>query len=327
MRAVRRRVVVRVGAVLAAGVTAATLASPSAGAATAIKWGADVHATAKQQPMAAIQALQTKVGRTLGATRDFLSWDSPFPTAYETALKAQGTTILLSVATNTLAKTPLQWGDIAAAQPGSALYAQMVSWADRVRDFGAPTYVTMNHEPETVKNGSEGTAPQYIAAWQNWVSVFRAEGATNVKFLWISTANAFRVATTDRRYGPKWYPGDAWVDAIGTDAYNYFTCRPGINTPWRTLQWLIEGARQFLLQHPGKEGWIPEFGSVADPANAARRAGWITEARALFQQPGYERYAGVLYFDIVGTCQTKIDADAQAVAAFAAMGQDPYYAG
>ena len=45
---------------------------------------------------------------------------------------------------------------------------------DRVRDFGVPMYVTLQHEPEAATNTSEGTATDYINAWRKWVSIFRS---------------------------------------------------------------------------------------------------------------------------------------------------------
>src|SRR5207344_3225763 len=108
-----------------------------------------------------VQTFQTKVGRTLAATRDFLAWDSPFPTAYETGLQAQGTTVMLSVSSYKLNKAPVLWANIAAAQPGDALYTDMQSWADRMRDFGSTMYFTFQHEPEIAANKNQGSQEDY----------------------------------------------------------------------------------------------------------------------------------------------------------------------
>ncbi len=291
-------------------------------------WGATVKNTSsKQTQLQAVQVFQGKVGRNLSATRDFLSWDSPFPTAYETGLQTQGTTVLLSVASNRLNKAKIQWSAIAAAQPGDALYADMVSWADRVRDFGSPIYVTFQHEPEAAANNTLGSQADYIAAWRNWVSVFRSEGATNASFMFITTAFGYTVKTSDRRYVPKWYPGDDVVDVIAVDAYNWFTCRATVKNPWNSLASLIEKQRQFGLLHPDKPLWLAEFASVEDPATPGRRVQWITDAEALFQQPGYEQYQGVLYFDLKKQCDWRLEPVPDALTAFTAMGADPFYAG
>jgi hypothetical protein len=304
-----------------------TSAGPDASTSAPMVWGATVKNTGKQTPLQAVQVFQGKVGRNLAATRDFLSWDSPFPTAYENGLQAQGTTILLSVASSRLNKVKIPWTQVAAAQPGDALYNDMVSWADRVRDFGTPIYVTYQHEPEAAANKSLGSQADYIAAWRNWVSVFRAEGATNVRFMFITTAFGYTVKTTDPRYAPKWYPGDDVVDEIAVDAYNWFTCRATVKNSWNSLAMLIENQRQFGLLHPDKPLWLAEFASVEDPAVPDRRAQWLNDADALFQQPGYEQYQGVLYFNLKKQCDWRVETVPGALAAFSAMGADPFYSG
>ncbi|HEY5033343.1 MAG TPA: hypothetical protein VIJ54_12755, partial [Actinomycetes bacterium] len=185
MRRTKAAVMLVAGALVA--VTAAQAGS-SADAATAIKFGASVQANKGETLTTAKTRFQTDLGRTLASVRDFLSWDSTFPTTYETGMRTAGTTILLSVATKTKTGVVIPWATIAGAQPGDATYTMMQSWADRVRDFGAPIYVTMQHEPEIAGNAVMGSQADYIAAWQAWVNVFRAEGATNVKTLWITTA-------------------------------------------------------------------------------------------------------------------------------------------
>lgn len=313
--------------VAAAIVAAAGLPSTATAAATPIVWGATVKNTGKQLPIDAVHAFETKVGRNLGATRDFLAWDSPFPTSYENALKADRTTILLSFSTRRLNGTSVKWASIASAQPGSALYNDMTSWADRVRDFGATIYITMQHEPEAAVNTTQGTATDYIAAWRTWVGILRAEGATNAKAMWITTAFAHKLGANDRRQAAKWYPGDDVVDAMAVDAYNWTNCRPGTNNPWNSLQVLIEGFRQFSLAHPGPELWLAEYASVEDPAQPGRKTAWMNDARALLQTANYTRFRGVLYFDLNKACDWRVDNVPSTLAAFSAMGADPYFAG
>ncbi len=301
--------------------------SPDASTSDPMVWGATVKNTSKQTQLQAVQVFQGKVGRTLAATRDFLTWNSPFPTAYETGLEAQGTTILLSVSSSRLNGVKIPWAQVAAAQPGDALYADMVSWADRVRDFGVPVYVTFQHEPEAAVNNTQGTQADYIAAWRNWVSVFRAEGAANAQFMFITTAFGYQVKTTDRRYVPKWYPGDDVVDEIAVDAYNWFTCRATVKNPWNSLAALISGQKAFGLLHASKPLWLAEYASVEDPNQPGRRAQWLSDAGALFQQYGYEQYQGIVYFNLKKQCDWRIETVPGALAAFSAMGADPFYSG
>lgn len=327
----KRMRTLKAAAMLAVGVMISLLAaqnSATADGSTPVVWGASVQANTGETLTAAKTRYETAVGRRLGATRDFLLWDSAFPTTYETGMKNAGTIVMLSVATKTKAGALISWAAIATAQPGDAVYTVMKSWADRIRDFAVPMYVTLQHEPEAA-NKANGTQAEYIAAWQSWVTLLRSEGATNVKNTWITTAFAYTVATTDRRYAPGWYPGDAYVDAIGVDAYNWFSCRLSTpNTPWHSLQQLIEPMRQFTLLHPAAEPWVTEFASVEDPANAARRPQWIADAQALFHAPDFAPFRGLLYYEQKRTCDWRVaNNTSDSLAAMATMGADPYFAG
>ena len=85
---------------------------------------------------------------------------------------------------------------------------------------------------------------------------------TNARYLWIMTDYGYDWPTTDRRYAPKWYPGDAWVDDMGIDAYNWYGCRAGIATPWKSLAVIIESFRRFGAMHPSKRLWLTEWASA-----------------------------------------------------------------
>ena len=86
---------------------------------------------------------------------------------------------MLSVKAKRLNGTIIPWRDIANAAPGSALYNQTVSWATRVKTFGAPTYFTFHHEPEAASNLNNGVDADFIAAWRKVVGVFRGQAVTN----------------------------------------------------------------------------------------------------------------------------------------------------
>jgi hypothetical protein len=188
---------------------------------------------------------------------------------------------------------------------------------------------TFNHEPEAATNIPLGNNVDYIDAWRRVISIFRERGVTNATFAWIMTDYSFEVQ--DRRAARLWYPGDEWVDAIGVDAYNWYRCRSNAQIDWRTLQRIIEPMRQFALAHPDEQLMVTEFGSVEDPAVPGRKAQWFDEARALFAQPGYERFTTVLYFNILTSsfpnCRWFVDTSQPSLDAFIRMGADPLYGG
>jgi hypothetical protein len=137
------------------------------------------------------------------------------------------------------------------------------------------------------------------------------------------------VPTTDRRYAWKWYPGDAYVDAIGADAYTAYTC-DNPSGVWHPLSYQLTGFVTFGSQHPTKPMWLPEWGVVEDTHQAGRKAQWITDAEALFKGSAYSQFVGIAYFNETrpGTaCDWRITTSSSASAAYGALAQDPFYNG
>jgi hypothetical protein len=294
-----------------------------------IAFGAEVKPASGQSQQKAITSFEATTGHQLAFTRDYLLWNSPFPTSYEQWLAARGTVPFISVNPHTTSGAVITWASMAAAQPGDPVYARMKAWADEVKAFGYPVYFTFNHEPEAAASNKYGTAPQFIAAWQNFHNVFAAEGVTNATWIWIMTSFAFIVPTTDPRYAWNWYPGDAYVDAIGADAYTAYTCdNPG--GVWHPLAYQIAGFVKFGTQHPTKPMWLPEWGVVEDGNTPGRKAQWITDAETLFKDAAYGQFAGIAYYNETrpGTvCNWQIATSTTAQAAYAAMAKDPFYSG
>jgi beta-mannanase len=168
------------------------------------------------------------------------------------------------------------WRQVAAAQSGSALYNDIVRWAKAIKARGGHVMVAYNHEPEAAAGGSHGTASEFIAAWRRVVTIFDQQGATNVEWTWQMTAYSFRANSSDARYAGRWYPGDAYVDNVGADAYNWYTCGHG-NGKWNELKVLGDPVLAFARAH-GKRASFPEFASHA----TSQRSQWLRNAHSYF---------------------------------------------
>ena len=191
--------------------------------------------------------------------------------------------------------------------------------------LGNHVYFTFNHEPETALNSS-GNGADFIAAWRKVITVFRQRGVTNADYLWIMTAFSFKAK--DRRRAVDWYPGEAYLDYIGADAYNWYDCRPGTSNPWNSLESLVNPMRLFAQGKTIKGIMIPEWASTEDPAQPGRKAQWINDARALFKKPGWEGFKGVLYYNKTSkypNCRWFVDSSQASLTAFAGMANDVYY--
>ncbi len=320
MRSLARSVGVLMFALLVTPVHTAAPATP-------ILFGAYTQLQSGESRSEAITSLEGAIGRPLAIVRVYYRWDAGFPGDYERWLRDSGHTLFMSVRAQRADGSIIRWRDIANAEPGSALHDRIIEWADRIKGFGAPLYFAFHHEPEIVASSGHGGADDFIAAWQKVITVFREQGVTNAEYVWTMTAYAF--ARQDTRAAPNWYPGDGYVDHFGADAYNFYTCRPDQDTPWRSLGDIIEPFRQFGLAHPDKGLFLPEWGSVEDPQQPGRKAGWIDYAREVLAGPGYEQLRGVMYWDAMShnyaECDWRLGTSSTALAAFGRMGLDPAF--
>ncbi|HET7506917.1 MAG TPA: choice-of-anchor D domain-containing protein [Solirubrobacterales bacterium] len=93
---------------------------------------------------------------------------------------------------------------------------QIRAWANAAKAFGYP----FMFRPWREMNGawySWGRDPHFVEAWRHFHDVVVEEGATNVTWAWI-----VNTIWSDPGSDPKpYYPGDAYVDWVGMDAYNW----------------------------------------------------------------------------------------------------------
>lgn len=231
-----------VGLALVVGVTVA-VASPQAGAATTVYLGSAGDSV----------GLSRSVGAPL-SDHAYAHFDGGVP---------QGRMITVEGGS---------WRTVAAARSGTAIYANIVRWADTIKARPGRVLFAYHHEPEAKYDTSLGTSADFIAAYRRVVSIFRARGVQNVVYTWQMTAWSFRTSPTDRRYAAKWYPGDAYVDTVGADLYNWYTCGHG-NGKWQEFGTLAAPVLAFARAH-GKQAAFPEFASTAN----YQRATWVANA-------------------------------------------------
>jgi hypothetical protein len=293
-------------------------------------WGAHVRERDGQTAQQAVIELESLVGQRLRAVRVFSKWGDRVPDQFESWLGQTNRMMLFSVKPLRRDGTLIPWAAIADAEPGTVLYREMEQLGDDLAAFGQPVYLIFHHEPEAALNLNYGTSADYVRAWRKFVTVIRSRRATNVKYLWTLMEYSFQVPLSDRRAAANWYPGDDVVDAIGADAYNWYQCR-GRDEGWKPLAKLIEPLRLFGQAHPNAELWLPEYGTMEDPAVPGRKAAWFDEATALFAQPGWEQFRGMTYFHDVDPrlpgCDPRITTSPSSTEAFGRTGASPIFGG
>lgn len=147
----------------------------------------------------------------------FSSWGERFRTTFAAAAHSNGAVPVVQIE-----PTNVPLSGIISGQYDTYLR----QYALAVRLYQYPVILSFGHE----MNGywyswgnTKSTPAQFIAAWRHVVTVFRAIGATNVKWLW--TVNNFSADTSGRKTVSgdiqQWWPGQQWVDLAGIDGYYY----------------------------------------------------------------------------------------------------------
>lgn len=183
--------------------------------------------------------------------------------------------------------------------------AWLISYANQVKAYSKP--VIIGFAPEF--NGSwynygldHASPTDYVNAYQLVVSVFKAQGAVNVKWLWdISVAfPQWHGPTNSTTLNVKpWWPGSQYVDYIGIDGYYY-----NQDATFASLfAPAVNAVRSF-----GKPTFVAEAGAPQGPKQAGNIVNLVNGAR----QAGM---FAVVYFDLKGNKDWRITTPA-AIAAF-----------
>lgn len=138
----------------------------------------------------------------------YSKWGQPFASAFAGQAVAHGAEVLVQVDPKGVA--------LASIADGSQ-DAYLRSYARQVRGFRRPVIVSFAQEMNGpwYPWGSGHVSPAvYVAAWRHVVTVFRAEGARNVTWLWdVNCAFPGSSPVAD------WWPGAAYVTWAGVDCY------------------------------------------------------------------------------------------------------------
>lgn len=182
----------------------------------------------------------------------------------------------------------------AAARIASGAHDAYVDrWAKQVAAYGKPLRLRFMHEangdwyPWAVVPG-RNTAADHVAAWRRVRSRFAAAGASNVTWVW-----APNVPYPGSAPLAPMFPGDAHVDLVGLDGYNFGTSQswsgwigprelfgPGL------AELAALSAKPFVIAEVGsselggdKAAWIRDFAALLAEQPRIRTATWFHVAK------------------------------------------------
>ncbi len=309
--------------VLAAGVLLAGLgtvpeptparlvAAPAAGdagklvPASGVLFGAAVAPRNGDSRREVFTGLEASAHRPFDLQRLYDSWTDHQPDALTAWTAAQGRIPLLSIKA-ARGRTAVSWARIASGAEDAQIRAQ----ADGLKGLHSQLFLAFHHEPENDR--ASGTPAQYAAAYRHYVNVFRSRGATNVVFVWIMMAGSF---SGSHSKALAYYPGDAYVDWIAADGYNWYGAKRG--KQWRSFADTFIDFKRFGDAH-GKPLMIAEFATLEDRHDPGRKAAWLNDATATIRS--WPSLKAVSYFHSPIRYPWWVDTSASSTAAFATMG-------
>jgi len=264
---------------------------------------------------AEVTALEADIGRKLDINQRFY--------AYNEAITGEGERWDISNG-----RIPLvTWGasDTIALKNGSQ-DAWVKKQAAALRDLKAPLFLRFYHEMDGDYRKSQVHTPaDFIAAWRRVHGLFKQVGATNVAFVWCPTAWKFRQASANPKPQDFW-PGDAYVDWVAADGYNWYPALP--SAKWNNWQKVWQKFYEWAVTK-NKPIMAAEYGVQEDPAVPGRKGKWFTGARETLKTT-MKQFQAIVYFDVRinksgHTFDWRLRSSSSSLASWKKMANDPYF--
>jgi glycosyl hydrolase family 26 len=221
---------------------------------------------------AGIERFAHNVGRQPNLVSYYSGWQESFQKAFAETAASHGAVTLVQ-----MDPTNISLSRIAAGRYD----AYLKSFADDVGAFRRQVIISFGHEMNRFwySWGYHHSRPQdFIAAWRHVVTVFRREGADNVKWLWV--VNSLSQQTGPPRY---WWPGSRYVTWVGVSGYYWL--------PNETFSYIFGRVIADVRRFTQDPVLIAETGVGPFRGQSHGIRDLFTGARA-------QHYLGLLWFDV-----------------------------
>jgi mannan endo-1,4-beta-mannosidase len=235
------------------------------------------------ESFADIDQLAHAIGRQPNLVSYYSHWLEPFQSGFATSAEDRGDTAVVQIAP----------GNYSLKSIASGRYdSYLRSYAGAVKAFGAHLILSFGHE----MNGSwyswgyrHASPRAFVAAWRHIVTVFRAQGARNLTWLW--TVNIIGKPNLIPAPGP-WWPGKAYVNWVGIDGYFWYKAAE-FNTVFApTIVYVRQLTHDpILIAETGAEPAVGQASKINDLFGGARTFGllgfiWFDDDSVSAAKPG-----------------------------------------
>jgi hypothetical protein len=195
-------------------------------------------------------------------------------------------------------------------------------WARSAAAWGKPFYLRfateMNGFAQPFAAGINGnTAADYVAMWQHVHDLFVRDGATNVRWVWCPNI-AFGGSTPFASL----YPGDAYVDWIALDGYNW-----GPSDQWHSWTSLYDIFSASYAQLTAMSTKPMMIGEISSTEQGGNKGAWITQGLLNDLPAHFPRIHAVVWFNEAKEWDWRANSSPQALAAFQQVAASPVYQG
>src|SRR5438874_797829 len=266
---------------------------------------------------AGLAAFESHAGKKVSLYSDYRSfyYDPNFPTTATDAVRSRGEIPMITW-------EPWDPRSGSASQPAYSLAAiasgaqdALISrWASQVKAWGQPLWLRFAHEmngdwypwAEKVNGNRPG---DYVTAWRHVHDIFQRAGVANVTWVWspnVLMPNTPSLASL--------YPGDAYVDWLGVDGYNWG------GSSWQSFD-SVFGATLAELHRLSSKPIV--IGETASSEVGGSKAQWIQQLFA-----GMARDSSIkafVWFNLKKEADWRIESSAAAQQAFSAGVADARY--
>jgi Glycosyl hydrolase family 26 len=141
----------------------------------------------------------------------YSGWLEPFRTSFAASVTKHGAVPLVQIDPSHVSLAAIANGQYD---------AYLTSYARAVRAYRNPVVLGFGHEMNGTwfSWGYTHTSPAtFVAAWRHIVTLFRANGARNVTWMW--TVNIIKTKNGQIPSPAPWWPGKSYVNWVGIDGY------------------------------------------------------------------------------------------------------------
>ncbi len=256
-----------------------------------------------------LQSLESQLGVKFKAAKWYLDWSTNFTPEVANAFHNHGAIPELTWEPS-VGGTGFPYTDVTAGNYDTYIN----SFATSVRDLGYPIRIVLAPEMNTDWTpwgiGLHGNTDEtHKAFWRYVVDKFRATGATNAQWVWSPNIHPYGEVYTYAQM----YPGDAYVDFVGLEGYNWGTSQSW--SVWQSFRQVFESSYNSLVALTNKKILLTE---IASTESGGDKAAWI-EQMGNDLRTGFPRIQGFTWFNINKETDWRITSSEAARAAFAAM--------